>query len=400
MRNCGFLSIRRLLLLVGLATALFYAGLLAARPLLSATVLRMPENYEYLAQRHAARGEFEAALEACRREISRLTYNFHARFLEAEVLRQAGRPEAALAALEAMPELHRAIIGRTDVPSRGWSEPRLRARLAGVLWDMKRYEEALDAFDLAYDARDPEADEECLAFAARTRSDAGAEARAWACIPEIVLQPKIELNKLPAQWKPLLDKAPVGLFGRLARVAHSRHYPQPMREFYTRELVLHPQALPSLLNYYCYLDAVPAQANAGEAMNRNQLQRALEKATLALARIEFDPQGRYLSNDRRILFMRNVAARATVDLPAPSRAVALMAGGTMCDGIWPVVSIHYQGRRLGWRYIKVSSGFGVFVLPWALPAGSHTFEVVFENDGSNPVSKHDRNADVFEIRFF
>jgi hypothetical protein len=86
-------------------------------------------------------------------------------------------------------------------------------------------------------------------------------------------------------------------------------------------------------------------------------------------------------------------------LSRKSRGVCLIARATVCDDVWPILSIRVNGKMVGQRYI-CSSAYQVYTLPLELESGIHSLGVGFENDASNPITKRDRNLEIHEIRFY
>jgi tetratricopeptide (TPR) repeat protein len=398
----------RILLLVAAATAVFYAGLFAGRPLLSALVLRMPENYEYLAQRYLEKRQYGRALQAVGREIQRSPYNFHARFLAAEIHRQAGRNDQALGTLWAAAAAYYAIVGRKNVDSRGWNEPRLHIRSARVLWDMERYEEALDELQAALDGSDPTVDQDCKAFVARINEKPEAKTAAWAWIATIILDPDYLIDRVPAH--PFYKNAPLNLYGRLGQIALFRRNLGAARRFFTDEIASQPYELPALLDHLHFNEKFrPPIA----WRNPLPLPEAKDRVTtVAKGIVAFEPgpvDKAYLTNGKSVIFYGNSVATGTVETSGAARGICIVASGSVCDDIYPILSVRVNGRTVGKRYIRSrsvpintpdKSDSLAYTLPVKLAAGTYRFDLVFDNDNRNEITGLDRNAEVRAVYLY
>lgn len=388
------------LALVVAATVLFYLGLFVVRPLLSAMVLRMPENYEYLARRHFDREEFDRAIEACRREIARYPYNFRARFRLVEILHRCGRSEDALQELWQMPSRYQAIRGRDDVPSRGWDEARVHITLAEILWDLGRHEESLDELQMALDWADPKVDEQCEEFVARIQLIRDERIKPWALVAQLIKDPLAPLDRIPEGVLFRHYKPPPNFYTRLSQIALGRDQRETARRMNDKELINHPRAMASLLSHREFVDQFPPPANWRGVPAPPDLTKRIYK--LSLGRITYPHQTSstlYSANAAWCRFYRSTAIRGVARPWRQTKGACIVARATPCDGIWPIVSLRYNGRIVSRRYIR-SAFYQVYAAPLVVPPGYQHFEVGFENDDSNRFTGQDRNVEITGIFLF
>jgi tetratricopeptide (TPR) repeat protein len=383
------------LALAGAATLLFYVGLFLAQPLLSAVILLMPENYEYLARRFFDRGEFDRAIQACQREIAGQRYNFHAAYLLAEMLHRSDRKSEALDLLRELPERYRAILAR-HVPSRGWNEAHLHLLLAKVLWDLGRLEESLDQLQVAFDCHDPKVDSQCADFVATISNSTDARIASWGYVARVILDFKTLLEGFP---KPIATgqlQTPPNFYTRLAQIAANRQNLPLAQSLDSQEILKYPRKLPSLLAHYSFA----GQPNWPAPIDLVKLYSYLEQLTVG--RFTFNKQMGskvYLADWYWAHLLKTTVTTGTAVLSGKSRGICVVAKGTVCDNVWPILSIHFNGKIVGQRYI-CSPFYQAYTLPLELQPGVHTVGVGFENDASNPISKRDRNLEIHEIRFY
>jgi tetratricopeptide (TPR) repeat protein len=377
------------------AGLLFYAGLFAARPLLSAFIRRMPENSEYLARQFLDRGEFDRAIQACQREIASNRYNFHACYLLAESLHRAGRKDHALSLLFDLPERYRAVVAR-NVPSRGWDEAYLHLLLARVLWEAGQFEQSLDQLQVAFDCHDPRVDGQCVEFAASLGGSAGGAAAVWAWFARTIVDPKASLEQLLKQMDAVQAQAPPHSYDRLAQIALARGKPTVAQEADAREIQLHPRELPSLVAHAVFAEQ-PGWPKHGDLTT---LYSFLEQ-TMA-GRLMFERQtdaARCLADSSWAHLFRTTVTTGTVAVSRPTRGVCLIARGTSCDGVWPILSVRLNGKVVGERYVR-SSTYRVYTLPVELAPGIRTVGIGLENDAANPLTQRDRNLEIREVCFY
>lgn len=384
------------LALTGAATVLFYIGVFLVQPLLSAVILRMPENYEYLARSFVFRGDYHRAIQACQREITGKIYNFHAHYLLAEILHRAGRGAEALELLWDLPERYRAVLAR-NVPSRGWDEAYLHLLLSKVLWDLGRPEESLDQLQVAWDHHDPKVDIQCGEFVSTMSSaTTGSLAAAWSYVARALLEPKFSLERVPAQMIANDLKAPPNFYTRLAQIAANRNQLPTAQRLDSQETLHHPQELPSLLAHGIF----PEWRSWPGPNEFMKMYVGLERLTIG--RFDFDRQTNAevcLAEWYWAHLFRTTVVTGKAVLSRKSRGICIVARGTVCDNVWPILSIRVNGKTIGQRYL-CTPFYQVYTLPLQLEAGSHSIGVGFENDASNPITKRDRNLEIREIRFY
>jgi len=398
------MSFRRMgirLVIAAAATAVFYVGIFALRPLLEAILLRMPENYEYLARRFADRGEYERALEACDREIARYSYNFHALCLRADILRRAGRPEEAIRLLWDLPRRYQRVR-TSSVPSRGWDPARLHLLLAETLWEARRWKEALDELELALDWRDPQVDVKCKEFIKQARRTSDESVAPWAYVAVVIENPDVRLYQVPDHMLFKRVRSPAGFYSRLVRIALNREQRMVARLLDSKELLNHPRDLESLLAHRLFVEQFPPPPTWKGPPEPRDMQRRIERLTAGY--VTFDEGGEkigeyYLAKNHWARFFRTVSAPGEAKPWRKTKGLCIVARGTVCDDVWPIVSVRIDGRLIGKRYIR-SYFYHTYTLPVELEPGTYSVEVAFENDGFNHYTRRDRNVEIREIRFF
>jgi tetratricopeptide (TPR) repeat protein len=388
------------LVLVVLATCAFYAALFAIYPLLSDILFRMPENYEYIARNHLERGEYDLALEACDREIQRYPYNFHAHFLQAQILREAGRTTDALALVWELPQKYTAVKRREDVPSRGWDEASLQIFLAEVLWEEKRYPEALDQIQLALDYRDPRIDARCQKLVEQVADAQTTQTAPWVHAARAILNPAYRLDRIPERNLFREGKPPVEFFMTLIPVALRHGQVDVARVLNFKQFVNHPNALPSLLAHKYFTQRYPPPARWRQPGSPKNLER--REINAAAGRVTFHQEltsGAYRASSTLARFFRTSEAPGRARMWSPSRGAVIIARGEACDHMWPILTFRVNGRIVGRRYIR-SSVHLAYTLPVALDKGTYEIAVGLDNDAVNPITGEDRNLWVREIRLY
>lgn len=389
----------KLALVVG-ATALFYAAFFGVQPLLRAVLSRMPENFEHLARTYLQRGQYDKALEVCEREIARYAYNFHAHYLRAEILRATGRNEEALETLWRLPELRRAILRRPNVPSRGWDEARVHLLLAQVLWDLGRWEQSLDQLQLAVDWRDPKIDALCESFVAQIGRKGDDRSAPWAYIARVIVDPSL-LNK-PVPERDLFKrvKAPAHFFARMSQIAVGRGLHALARAYDSKEVLYHPRDLVSLMSHRFFVESVPLPPGVAEPARRPELDQKIARMTVGSVVFDSATTGdTHIAQGHWLRLFRTCVVAGKAKLREKSKGVCIIARGTICNNVWPIVSIRLGDRVVGQRYIR-SEFYQAYALPLVLEPGEYSISVGFENDAYNPIARRDRNLEIKEIRFY
>ena len=392
--------VRIVLVLAIAATGLFYAGLFVVRPLLANVVLHMPENYEYLAQRAVDRKDYDQAVEACRREIARYEYNFLARFRLVEVLHHAGRTGEALAQLWQMPDLYRAVRGRRNVPSRGWDEARVHGMLAEALWDLGRFEESLDDLQAALDWRDPKIEQQCQEFIARVRQMRGDEVAPWAFVAGVIGKPDGRFDQVPELTLFRRRKPPVNFYTRLAQIALGRKQDDVARRMFDKELINHPRDLPSLLAHRWFFDQVPPPPNWRGVPRPLDFDTRVDHLTMG--RITYPHESSSTLYAAHAVWARMLKTSLIHGVARPwwtTQGLCIVARGKPCNGIWPILTIRFQGGIIGRAYVR-STYFQTYTIPFVVTKGDRFFDVGFENDAVNRFTQEDRNVEIREIRLF
>jgi len=383
------------IVLAGAATGVFYVALFVGQPLVSALLLRMPENYEYLAHRFLERRDYDRAIEACQREIADEVYNFHAHYLLADILRQAGRRSEALERLWNLPESYRAVRART-VPSRGWDEAYMHLLLARVLWDLRRPEEALDQLQVALDWHDPKITAQCGEFLSAIQDSVNAALAPWSYVARAIVDPTFALDRIPEEMASNHLSAPPNFYTRLAQIAANRQQIRTAYSLDNQEILHHGHELPSLLAHCLFSE----QRNWPERKDLLNLYSELNQLTAGY--FDFNKQtdlDRCLAEWYWAHLFQTTVTTGTAVLSRKSRVICIVARGTVCDGVWPILSIRISGKTIGQRYI-CSATFQAYTLPVELESGSHTIGVGFENDAVNPFLKRDRNLEIRQIYFY
>ena len=108
------------------------------------------------------------------------------------------------------------------------------------------------------------------------------------------------------------------------------------------------------------------------------------------------PDMQYFRNDGGIAAMNCSGYIKTQIEVAESRSydIDVVAAGTPCEEIFPLVEIQIDGRKIG-QVELTTTGWRAYPLSAKLERGSHELALFFVNDGSS-ASGEDRNLQLYQ----
>lgn len=353
---------------------------------------QLAENYSFVATEAIRGGDPRAAERIVQRRLGREFYDFDALYLLAEAQDADGRPADAAATIKQVLTRLPGALAR-GVASTGYDEAKTYARLAIYLHRAGAFDEAAEmaraALDVGTastirDVRDTfftetHASPGQAAAAARLALRVGERERFAAAVADAApLRGRAEL--LRAMWMEQRDRAPLAAETHL-RCALSRDPADPLLRL----------GLQCLLTRRGWKDAALGTAT--------RLAETTGTRTVALTAFTLPTGADLTTNTLRLTRTSAATTRANTGV---YRVESLLIGasGTRALGLYPILVVRNGEDEVARFYLDSPQPQVASARPW--PDGAPKtldLRLDFVNDGYDPVSKADRNVELYAVAF-
>jgi hypothetical protein len=225
---------------------------------------------------------------------------------------------------------------------------------------------------------------------------------AWAFIARTMVDPESKPADAVDREFFRNGKPSPGFFLRLAWVAAEDANNEVVWKLGLREFQAHRRRLPSFWGYIMLVQQFPPSKQLLNQLSPQDVNRTIQQLTVGLVQFQPDPEkvGEYYqARGSWARIYRNAVVEGTVEIRKRTEGACLVASGTVCDDVWPVVSVWIEGEMIGRRYIRSTRRFA-YALPVVLEPGTYKIGVGLENDRFNAFTRRDRNLEIHDIRFY
>lgn len=353
---------------------------------------QLSENYSYVATAEIRAGKPRAAEQIVQRRLGREFYDFDALYLLAEAQHADGRPADAAATIKQVLVRLPGALSR-GVANTGYDEAKTYARLATYLHRAEAFDEASEMARAALDVgtastirevrdtffREAYTSPEQAAAAARLALRAG-EREQFVRAIAVAAPLGAPATLLRAMWMEQRDRSPLAAETHL-RAALSREPADPLLR----------------LGLQCLLMRRGWKDPALEAATR--LAETTGTRTVALTAFTLPTGADLTTNTLRLTRTSAANTRANTGV---YRVESLLIGasGTRALGLYPILVVRNGDDEVARFYLDSPQPQVASARPW--PDGAPkalNLRLDFVNDGYDPVSKADRNVELYAVAF-